>query len=59
VDKLELSCEVSYLYGSRLAWNIAALETLDEEWIWAQEIDHWSIQAILDRLDINIPEVCH
>ena len=31
VSKLNVSCELRYIYGSRLAWNLSAVASLDQE----------------------------
>ncbi|MUG96401.1 hypothetical protein F7734_30270 [Scytonema sp. UIC 10036] len=31
IDKLNLSCELRYIYGSRVAWNMPAVASLDRE----------------------------
>ncbi len=31
VGKLNVSCELRYIYGSRLAWNLSAVASLDQE----------------------------
>jgi FMN phosphatase YigB (HAD superfamily) len=51
VRKLDISCELRYLYGSRLSWNLPAMKDLDEEWLWRHEGD--SINHVLARLGIG------
>jgi FMN phosphatase YigB (HAD superfamily) len=31
IDKLDIDCELHYIYGSRLSWNLPALASLNEE----------------------------
>jgi FMN phosphatase YigB (HAD superfamily) len=31
IDKLDIDCELHYIYGSRLSWNLPALASLDED----------------------------
>lgn len=57
VDKLNISCELRYLYGSRLSWNMAVLNSTDEHWIWHPLADYCSVERVLDRLGVNPGEI--
>ena len=56
--RLNITCELCYLYGSRKAWNLPALSDICEEqlyWIW-DNTDHLSVKNLLERFGIE-PEV--
>ncbi len=57
VGKLNFDCELRYLYGSRLSWNRATIESLDEHWIWAPLSKFCSLEDLFDRLDIKQEEI--
>lgn len=56
-DKLSFSCELRYLYGSRLALNRATIEHFDEHWIWSPLSKFCSLEYFFDRLGILQEEV--
>lgn len=53
--KLDLPCELRYLYGSRLSWARPAMRSTDEQWIWADEEP--SVRHVLGRLGISPGEL--
>jgi FMN phosphatase YigB (HAD superfamily) len=57
VGKLNISCELRYLYGSRLSWNLPIITSTDEHWVWAPILEFPTIENALDRLGIHPEEV--
>lgn len=55
--KLNFSCELRYLYGSRLSLNRATIQSVDEHWIWSPLSKFCSLEYLFDRLDIHQEEV--
>jgi FMN phosphatase YigB (HAD superfamily) len=58
-QKLNLSCELRYLYGSRQAWNLPAIrQGSDEElaWIW-DRTDVLSVKSLLARVGLEPPQL--
>jgi len=66
IEKLHLSCEIRYIYGSRQAWNLPALAAMEEDelarslngpsWIWDSTHD-LSAQSVLARANIHPEEL--
>lgn len=57
--KLNFECDIRYLYGSRQAWNLPAIQTgSDEElsWIW-DDPDRLSAKSLLARLCLSPDQV--
>jgi FMN phosphatase YigB (HAD superfamily) len=57
VGKLNICCELRYLYGSRLSWNLPVITSTDEHWIWAPILEFPTIENALDRLGLNPEEL--
>lgn len=57
IGSLDFNCELRYLYGSRLSWNRATIESLDEHWIWNPLSNACSLESLFNRLDIKQEEV--
>lgn len=58
-SKLNVSCELCYLYGSRKAWNLPAMTSVDEEqlsWSW-DSTDFFSVRRWLSRVSIEPEEI--
>ena len=58
-NKLNVSCELCYLYGSRQSWNLPAITSIDEEqlsWSW-DSTDFFSVQSWLSRVCIEPEEI--
>lgn len=56
-SKLNFSCELRYLYGSRLSLNRATIQSVDEHWIWGPLSKFCSLEYLFNRLDIHQEEV--
>jgi predicted HAD superfamily hydrolase len=58
-EKLNFSCELRYLYGSRLSYNLPATKSLEEHWIWASLANNnvSSLEDFFDRLGIQLEEI--
>jgi FMN phosphatase YigB (HAD superfamily) len=56
-EKLNLSCELKYLYASRVSWNFPAIESIDEDWIWDPLSEYCSLEYLFDRLNLDFDEV--
>jgi len=53
--RLNITCELRYLYGSRKAWNLSALSEICEEqlyWVW-DNTDHLSVKTLIERFGIE------
>jgi predicted HAD superfamily hydrolase len=56
---LHLDCELRYLYGSRQAWNLAAMSAASDDalaWIW-DTTDFLSVQSLLARVGLDPEQV--
>ncbi|MGB3294492.1 MAG: hypothetical protein WBB01_16020, partial [Phormidesmis sp.] len=56
-NRLNFSCELRYLYGSRLSLNRATIERCDEHWIWSPLSKFCSLEYLFARLGIRQDEV--
>ena len=59
VSKLNISCELCYLYGSRQSWNLPAITRIDEEqllWSW-DSTDFLSVKSWLSRVGVEPDDV--
>lgn len=54
---LNLEIELRYLYASRMSWNQATMETLDEHWIWSPLSRSCSLERLFSRLAIAPHEI--
>ena len=57
--KLNLQCDLRYLYGSRQSWNLPAIMNGSDdefEWIWDRS-DHLSVRSLLARVNLEPEQV--
>lgn len=57
IAKLNIACEVRYIYSSRLSWNLPLLSNTDENWIWEPLVGYCTVERLLDRLDVTPNEI--
>jgi predicted HAD superfamily hydrolase len=63
IKKLDFDCELRYFYGSRCAWLLPSITSVDEEhlngifWSSASVDSPLSVHTILSRLDINPEQI--
>jgi FMN phosphatase YigB (HAD superfamily) len=57
--KLNVNCELRYLYGSRQAWNLSGIRSnceIDRSWMW-DNTDFLSVESLLSRICIRPDEL--
>jgi len=61
LPKLNMPCELRYLYGSRYAWHFPAMTQATAsqlDWIW-YPTDHFSLETLLGRVRMQPQDISH